>query len=434
MISRRQMLLGAGSALCLFPWLGRRARAQAAPPRLLLFFTPHGTIWDRFRPSDPDGDFTSSLILEPLAAQRDRLVVLDGLEMDVGTEYYVPHTYTMPLLWTGSPIDTEASVFCRDDHDVCFGWGTGTSIDQFIAERLSPATPFPTLELGYSCNSLHPANRMIYSGPGVTKNPIDDPVRAFEQLFGAELDPDEEARQRQAFRRKSVLDTVLADFNSRRGTLGTADRMRLEAHAESLQELERSLTADALACTRPEAPADVTAETAIDRQADIIASAFGCGHTRIASFQLRIADNDNSLYPWVGLDEGGHHTITHENDDAAFATLAQVYRWYSQRFAYLLDRLANTPDVDGSSVLDNTLVVWGSELGTGWTHSLDNVPFILAGGANSGLRGGQYLDVTGAQTNRVLVTALHAMGLTDVESYGTTDKGSGPLDGVLTTS
>ena len=90
MISRRHMLLGAGSALCLFPWLGQRARAQTAPPRLLLFFTPHGTIWDRFRPFDPRADFTSSLILEPLAAHRERLVVLDGLEMEVGTEYYVP--------------------------------------------------------------------------------------------------------------------------------------------------------------------------------------------------------------------------------------------------------------------------------------------------------------------------------------------------------
>lgn len=434
MISRRQLLLGAGSALCLFPWLTRRAPAQTAPPRLLLFFTPHGTIWDRFRPSDPASDFTSSSILEPLAAHREHLVVLDGLEMKVGTEYYVPHTYTMPVLWTGSPIDTEAGLFCRDDHDVCFGWGTGTSIDQYIAQRLEPTTPFPTLELGYSCGGLHPANRMIYSAPGVTKNPIDDPRRAFEQLFGAELDPDEEVRQRQAFRRKSVLDTVLADFNSRRGTLSAADRLRLEAHAQSLRELERSLTGDALVCTRPDAPADVTAETAIDRQADMIASAFGCGHTRIASFQLRIADNDNSLYPWVGLDEGGHHTMSHESDDAAFETLARVYRWYAQRFAYLLDRLANTPDVDGTSVLDNTLILWGTELGVGWTHKLDNVPFILAGGANSRLRGGQYLDVKGGQTTRLLVTALHAMGLTDVESYGSTDAGSGPLEGVLTTS
>lgn len=436
MRTRRGFLAGAAasaSALSLFPWLERRARAATLPPRLLLYFTPHGTVWDRHRPSGGETDFTFSEILAPLEAHREQLVILDGLKLEVGTEYYVPHTYTMPALWTGSPIDTGATLFCRDDHDVCFGWGTGTSVDQYVAERLGLDTPSRTIELGYKCGGLHPASRMIYSAPGVTKNPIDDPAAAFEQLFGGEIDPDAEAAARAAFRRKSVLDTALADFNSRRGSLTASDRARLDAHADSIRELERSLTAGTGTCTRPEAPGEVTAETAIDQQSDLIASIFGCGLTRVASFQLRIADNDNSLYPWVGLDEGGHHTISHESDDSALATLSEVYRWYAQRFAYLLDCLAATPDTDGNSVLDNTLVIWGSELGTGWSHSLDDVPFIFAGGANSGLRGGRFLRPENADTNRVLVTALHAMGLTDIESYGSTDRGSGPLPGVLTT-
>ena len=437
MKSRRRFLAGAAasaSALALFPWLERPARAATMPPRLLLFFTPHGTVWDRHRPSGGETDFTFSEILAPLEAQRERLVILNGLELEVGTEYYVPHTYTMPALWTGSPIDTASTLFCRDDHDVCFGWGTGTSIDQFVAERLALDTPSRTIELGYRCGGLHPANRMIYSAPGVTKNPLDDPSAAFEQLFGGEIDPDAEAAARAAFRRKSVLDTALADFNSRRGKLTASDRARLDAHADSIRELERSLTAGIGVCTRPDGPGEVTAETAIDQQSDLIAGIFGCGLTRVASFQLRIADNDNSLYPWVGLDEGGHHSLSHEKDDATLATLADVYNWYAARFAYLLERLAATPDVDGTSVLDNTLVIWGSELGTGWSHSLDDVPFIFAGGANSGLRGGRYLSFEGARTNRVLVTALHAMGITDVESYGSTDNGSGPLPGVLSST
>jgi hypothetical protein len=272
---------------------------------------------------------------------------------------------------------------------------------------------------------------MIYSSPGNTKNPLDDPAKAFEQLFGGEIDMGSEEQARLALRRKSVLDSVLADFGSRRATLSSSDRARLDAHAESIRELERSLAGTGTACMRPTAPADITAETAMDRQADLIAGIFGCGLTRIASFQFRIADNDNSLYPWVGLDEGGHHTLSHENDDATLATLAELYTWYSKRFAYLLDRLAATPDADGTSVLDNTLVIWGSELGVGWSHSLDNVPFVFAGGASGRLRGGRYLKVTNTQTTRVLVTAMHALGLTDVESYGSTDTGSGPLSGVL---
>jgi hypothetical protein len=434
MITRRGLLAGgaATSALSLFPWLERQARAQSLPPRLLLYYTPHGTVWDRYRPSGGETDFELSPILAPLADHRDRLVITDGLELESGTEYYIPHTYTMPVLWTGSPIDTEASTFCRDDHGQCFGWGTGTSVDQAIAERLAPTTPFKTIELGYQCGNLHPAKRMIYGSPGNTKNPLDDPAKAFEQLLGGDIDTGSEEQARLALRRQSVLDTVLGDFDSRRAKLSSGDRARLDAHAESIRELERSLSGSGTACTRPTAPAEISAETAIDRQSDLIAGIFGCGLTRIASFQLRIADNDNSLYPWVGLDEGGHHTLSHENDDATLATLAELYTWYSKRFAYLLDRLAATPDVDGTNVLDNTLVIWGSELGVGWSHSLDNVPFVFAGGAGGRLRGGRYLKVTNSQTTRVLVTAMHAMGLTDVETYGSTDHGSGPLSGVLT--
>jgi len=430
----RRKLLGAGaagSALALFPWLENRARAAGPPPRLLLYFTPHGTVYDRWRCSGGETDFTFSQILKPLEAQRERLVIVDGLRLESGTEYYIPHTYTMPALWSGSPIDTAADGFCRDDHGQCFGWGTGTSIDQFAAERLQPATPSKTIELGYKCGNQHPANRMIYSAAGTVKNPLDDPTKAFDALFKGKPDLGAEAAARRLLRDQSVLDTVLSDFSSRRGQLGASDRARLDAHAESLRELEQSLSMQAPTCTPPGVPADVTAETAVDRQSDLIASIFGCGLTRILSFQLRIADNDNSLYPWVGLDEGGHHTLSHERDDATLATLADLYTWYSERFAYLLERLAQTPDEDGSSVLDNTLVVWGSELGTGWSHSLDNVPFVFAGGRNSGLRGGRYLTVTKAQTNRALVTALHGLGLTDIESYGSTDEGSGPIPGVL---
>ena len=433
MITRRRLLAGgaATSALSLFPWLARRADAQSLPPRLLLYYTPHGTVWDRHRPTGGETDFEFSPILSPLAEHREDLVIMDGIEMVSGTEYYIPHTYTMPVLWTGSPIDTGASTFCRDDHGKCFGWGTGTSIDQAIAERLAPSTPFSTIELGYQCGNLHPAKRMIYASPGNTKNPLDDPAKAFEQLLGGEIDTGAEEQARIALKRKSVLDTVVADFGSRRGRLSSSDRARLDAHADSIRELERALTASTGACMKPAAPTDITAETAIDRQSDLIAGIFGCGLTRIASFQLRIADNDNSLYPWVGLDEGGHHTLSHENDDTTLATLANLYTWYAERFNYLLDRLAATPDADGTSVLDNTLVIWGSELGVGWSHSLDNVPFLFAGGASGRLRGGRYLKVKDTQTNRVLVTALHAMGLTDVETYGSTDTGSGPIPGVL---
>jgi hypothetical protein len=420
-------LVAAGSALALFPWL-RASSAATAPKRLLLFFTPHGTVWDQWRPVGGETGFTFSPILSPLEKHRDRLVIVDGIEIKSGTAYYIPHTYTMPILWTGSPIDTATSEFCRDDHMQCFGWNTGVSVDQYIASQLSGGeapTPYSTIELGLGCGGLHPATRMIYSAPGMPRSPIDSPEVAFNTLFGT-ISPDQEQAARDAKRRKSVLDAVVKDFDSRRGKLSANDKLRLDAHADSIRELELSLTA---VCTSPAPPTNISSETAIDRQSDILASALGCGLTRIASFQLRIADNDNTLYPWVGLDAGGHHTLSHDSGPEAQGKLAQLYRWYSERFAYLLDRLAGTPDVDGRSVLDNTLVIWGSELGRAWDHDISNVPFVFAG-ATDLLRSGRYLSGSVISHNRVLVSACHAMGLKD-EKYGSLDAGAGPVPGLF---
>jgi hypothetical protein len=431
--SRRAFLrkLGLGGAAALFPWLGARAQARPAP-KLLLFYTPHGTVWDQWRPSGGVSDFKLSPILEPLAPFRDSVVIVDGIQMVSGTEYYIPHTYTMPLLWTGCPIDTGVGKFCREDHGGrCFGWNTGISVDQHIAAQLKLNQPYPTLELGYSCGGLHPATRMIYGSVGTPKNPIDDPVRAFSTLFGR-VDPGAEAAARARLRQHSVLDAVVNDLTTRRARLSAEDRARLDAHASALRELERSLGSSAPICTKPGMPSGVNSESAIDRQADIAAAALGCGLTRIVSLQHRIADNDNSLYPWAGLSTGGHHSLSHDSSAAAQATLAKVYHWYAARFAYLLERLAKTPDPEGGTLLESTLVIWGSELGRGYDHDIKNVPFVFAGGAAGRLKGNRYLKLAAPRHNRVLVTACHAMGLTQAEKFGTLDNGSGPLTGLLT--
>lgn len=428
-LTRRSFLTKAGiagSALALFPWLANAGRAQERAPRLILFFTPHGTVWDRWRPAGGERDFTMSPILMPLSAHRDRMVILDGIRIENGTPYYIPHTYTMPVLWTGSPIDVSATGFCREDHMQCFGWNTGVSVDQHIAAMLPRTTPYATVELGYRSGGAHPATRMIYTGASAPKTPIDGATRAWETLFG-EAVPDGTAA-----RRHSVLSAVREDFGSRRGRLSANDRARLDAHAESLNELERTLVPPAALCERPGAPT-VTDETAIDRQSDLMAAALGCGLTNIVSFQLTIADNDNGLYPWIGIDTSGHHTMSHDSGAAAQSTLAGLYNWYAQRFDYLLNRLAATPDVDGSSVLDNSLVIWGSELGTAWNHDISNVPFVVAGGAAGRLSGGRYLRLSdGTQLNRLLVSACHAMGLDTTESYGSLDRGTGPIPGLFT--
>lgn len=425
----RRAALKVGALSALFPWTRALALPPAPKKKLLLYFTPHGTIWPSWRPMGTETNFTLSPILQPLAAHQSRLSIIDGLSLPYGTAYYIPHTYTMPTLWTGSPIDTAAMQFCRMDHNQCFGWGTGQSVDQYIASQLPAGeSTWPTIELGFACGGDHPATRMIYSAPRVTKAPIDGPARAFTTLFSTP-DPNTQAAALKLNRRRSVLDTVVADLGSRKAKLTPADQARLDAHATAVRELEVRLGAEAPMCTLPGAPAGVNSQTAMDRQADMAAAALGCGLTRVLSMQMFIADNDNSLYPWLGVNAMGHHALSHDSSAGSQAQLASIYTWYSARFAYLLDKLAATPDPGGGSVLDHTTVVWGSELGIGWTHDISNVPFVIAGGPEV-VQGGRYKVVTGTN-HRVLVTALHAMGFTNLMRYGALDTGNGPLAGVL---
>jgi len=417
----------AGAAASLFPWL-RASAADEPPKRLILFFTPHGTIWDQWRPTGGETDFGLSYILAPLASHRDDLVIVDGLEVPAPYSHRVPHTYDMPMLWTGSPIDTTSSEFERMDHGVTFGWNTGVSIDQTVASRLAPMTPHPTIELGVRAGGMHPSARMIYTGPSMPKSPLDRPSDAWMHLFSGFGDPDAEAAAR---RRTSVLDTVLEDLNDVSRTQSGRDRERLDAHATSLRELEMSIASGAGTCTPPEAPTNLGLEFDIDAQSDLIVAALACGQTNIASMQVRVADNDNSLYPWLGLTTGGHHTASHDSSPAASATRTEVYRWYAGRFNHLLNQLAAIPEGDGTSLLDNTMVIWGSEIGIGWTHDISNVPFVVAGGGARGVRTGRYLRPSGMFHNRLLVSAAQYMGVSDITSYGSTDTGSGPLPGLL---
>ena len=151
--------------------------------------------------------------------------------------------------------------------------------------------------------------------------------------------------------------------------------------------------------------------------------------TDIASLQVQKGDNDGSLYGWVGLSSEGHHTLTHDQSGEPQRILGDLYTWYAARFAHLLDRLAATPDGD-ATLLDNSFVLWVTELGRGWDHDIDNVPFVVAGGAAGRHAGGRTLALSG-QHNRLLVSAFHAMGMTDVERFGGADAGSGPIPGLL---
>ena len=301
MITRRQLFAGAGG-LAAASLLGthRLARAAKAPPkRLVLFFTPHGTVWDDWRPTGTATNFTLGSILQPLAAYQDRLALIDGMQIRSPYDHRVPHTYDLPALWTGSPIDTEADLFERTDHGVSFGWNTGTSVDQFIATELPLTTPYRTLEFGVGTgNGLHPARRMIYTGPAAPLDPFDGPQTAWNALFRGFEPGKTSAAAALAARRASILDRVTQELASVRETVSAADRVRLDAHTDAIRELELTLEADVI-CTPPADPGLVSFEQEMDAQLDMLVASLACGLTNIATFQHKIGDNDTSVTGWM---------------------------------------------------------------------------------------------------------------------------------------
>jgi hypothetical protein len=438
--SRRTFLrgLGLGSALAPFLPLLNASGAEERPLRLVLWFTPHGTLYDQWQPSGTGTDFDFSPILKPLERHRSHLTILDGLNIQadgVGA----PHTKGPALLYTASPLQDDMTFTRQEDTgNTYYGWNSGPSVDQYILGEQTPTTPYSSLEFGVRSGSNNPGSRIIYSAAAAPLAPEADPWAALERLLG-DLGQSSAERAALRARKKSVLDLVGSELSELDGKIPAADRAKVEAHLSAIRSIESSLDTDVSGCTAPDLGTAVDADTpdntpiVFERMMDVMAASLACDLTRVMSMQYRVGENDGGYtYDWLGITDQEHHLLTHSSDDDAHANdeLTKIYTWYADRFAYFLDQLAAVPEGDGT-LLDNCLVVWGSELGKGNNHSFDKVPFIVAGGAAGQLTGGRYLTFDGVQHNRLLVSVCNLMGLTDVTTFGSTDQGQGPLSGLV---
>lgn len=439
-LNRRQLLKAATGALLaspLVPLFDAHAQQASMPKRLLLFFTPHGTIYDQWRPGGADTNFTLSPILQPLQAHRSKLVVING--MQINGNYHpncglAPHPIGMATLWTGSRVNDIETVVPGGNVPVGV-WSTGASIDQVIANRLN-GTAFRSLELGIQTSISQAAFRTIYTGARTAMNPQTDPRAAYTSLFGA-INADAARLERMRFEKQSMIDVHKAEVDALKRKAGAHDRPKLDAHLTALRDLERQLAqTTAGACQPPGMPASIDPGAVqnrpeiFDQQASVIAGAFACDLTRVASLQYSNG-HDNVPYPWLGYQGAHHDNLSHdEGSPAARSLRIQICTWYAQKFAVLLDKLAAVREGSGT-MLDNTMVVWGTEVATG-AHNFDNVPFVVAGGGNHGVRSGRLLNVNGAFHHRLLVSIAHFMGQTDINSFGDLDAGSGGLPGLMT--
>jgi hypothetical protein len=260
----------------------------------------------------------------------------------------------------------------------------------------------------------------------------------FQSLFGEEnLSLAEQEKLRQE--RLAVIDVVKPELDTLTQKVNAADKLKIEAHLAGIELVEKKVAA-LYDCDEPDLgtihnPYDFAMMEAIShQQIDMLVEAMACGLTNVASIMYRVGENDAQPYPFLPGPMSGteHHLTTHapDDDEQSKAMLTGIYTWYSTQLARLAQKLDEITDPQGGTMLDNTLIVWGSEIAKGNTHSWEDMSFLLLGGAGGTIIGDKYHQFGGLPHNRLLVTVANAMGL-DVQTFGDLDDVGGILPGIL---
>lgn len=420
--------------------VGKRvAAAGALPKRFVVFFSANGTMPQNWTPTGGETDFTLSPILAPLAAHRDQLLILDGVDME--SSNYGPgdgHQKGMGHMLTGTEL-LEGTEFTGGSGELV-GWGGGISVDQAIANAIGGANKFRSLELGVQVQGANIWTRMSYLGADQPVPPEDDPYAAFDRIFG-DLGADPLGAARRRALRHSVLDAVGDDHEALVARLGAEDKQKLEAHLTAIRDIEARLDFGGDlggACVKPDlgTPIDVGASgnyPMVGRlQMDLLAMSLACDLTRVASLQWSNSVS-NKVFSWLPQPiPEGHHDLSHlgDSDADAIDKITRINIWYAEQFAYLLGKMKEIPEGEGT-MLDNTVVLWCNELGKGNSHTRMNAPFVIAGSGGGYFRTGRFLKFDGTVPhNNLLVSCLNAMGLPDT-TFGNPAYCSGPLAGLV---
>lgn len=439
-LTRRTFLRGAGGVAVGLPFLnmalpgtpafGEGMATGAAPKRIIFMVHPNGVIPDTWFPTAgaSETDFMLNSVHEPLEDFKDKLVLLENVDMSVGgVGPGGMHQQGMGGVLTGRVLN-EGDF--RGNAGRLAGWASGISIDQYLAKKLDASTPYGSLEIGVRADhhaGSEVMTRISYLGSDQPLPPQNDPVELFNALF-ADAMTDNGALDKIKLRRASVLDGVHDQFKSLYARAGYEDKLRLEHHEYLLRDLERRLelnieTVNSIAssgsCSIPQAPEDLdpnskeNMEAVFRNQMDLLAVALACDLTRVATFQISNAWN-KILFPWIDSNVEGH-TLSHAGPSNIAYNEQWTKRntWYSEQLAYLLGRLAEIPEGDGT-LLDNTAVVWTSEVAKGNTHSWTNMPVLIAGGMGGSWQTGRYIQYqTRRSTNDLFVSLINAFGFED---------------------
>jgi len=424
-LPRRTLLRAAGTALALplldamTPALPLRAQTPAPRTRLGCIYFPHGATMALWTPEQQGKDFALSRILQPLEAHRSQLTVLSNLGH--------PLAYG-PGGATGNHNRSSASFLSGAWAESGAQPRLGVTMDQVAVQAIGQDTPLPSLELMIEEASLNCGeglncayrNTISWQNPTSPLPMQNNPQVVFEQLFGDGATPEQRASRRELS--LSLLDALTQEVRTLDKRLSGTDRQRLDQFLTDVREIERRI---AQAAARVDDDIDVPGKPAgvpADTEAHILlmyelqALAWQTEITRVSTF-LMANELTNAVYPASGVRDSFHILSHHSNNEDSKLRFAELNRYHVTLLAQFLDKLKATPDGDGS-LLDHSMILYGSGMSDGNSHNHDPLPLLLAGGASGMLEGNRHL-VFPERTpmSNLLLAMLHKLGV-EAESFG----------------
>ncbi len=400
--------------------------ATGAPLRTAFLYFPNGAIQPTWWPTGEGADFGLSRTLQPLAALREHIQVLGGLEhlnATAGSDGGGDHARANGTFLTGVRMRKSAT-------DV----RAGISIDQVMARGVGHLTRLPSLELtcdagrnsgacdsGYSCAYQY---NVSWSSPTTPMTPEANPRQVFERLFGAGAvgERTENLKRRRAEQR-SILDFVVQDARDMQRRLNPRDQEKLDQYLTGVRELEARIQR-AEKFGDPKDPAQATplgipqtyAEH-IQIMFDTLLLAFQTDSTRVATLLLA-HDGSNRSFAEIGIPEG-HHDLSHHFDNAEkIRKISDIDVWYVKQLAKFLEKLRDAKDADGSSLLHNSMIVYGSGNSDGNRHSHTNLPVVLAGGGGGTLSPGRFIKHGSKPATNLFLSLADRMGVSGLARFG----------------
>ncbi len=438
-LSRRAFVQATGVSSALVPLLATDRTSWAAgtggPKRVIIVNWPNGVRADEWYPDTAKGKvdyasdggasgttetnftFKGRRMSEPLEPHRQDLLLLNGISLKAYAEFPngAGHNDLCALL-TGLPHKGANNA-------------NGPSVDQFLGDKL--ASRFRTLALGVQAGN---GNKMTWRGPDSGVTPENDPYALFANLFsGPTVDAMTLDRQRAA--RRSIFDFVGKQLTTFGVRLGTEDRARLNAHTQSVRDLEKRLVdtksvggemPETLAGAKFDVKKTENFHLVSRAQTDLLVAALASDQTRVVTLQMAEGTGFNLVCSWLGPEyapaptggglgnDNNHHSHAHAEDEKHIV----MQRWFVEQFAYLIDKLKRTSDVRGGTLFDNTVVVVINNMNTGGGHGTSRLPIFLAGSAGGYFKTGRYLRFsTSVPINGLLVGLCNAMDV-PVETFG----------------